>query len=390
MIPAVVLSSHTIGLAVIRALGIMGIPVHVIYYDRNDMGFVSRYATKSIHAPHPEKEEEDFLRLLTDYSSKIGKSILFPADDATLKTVSRHRSLLEKFYIVACPEWEVTERFIDKKHTYALAEKIGLPCPKTLLPKSVAELETFVKDVGFPCLIKPSESHSYFDIFRKKMVKAVNMEQLIAAYQQATEVGSEVMLQEYIPGDDTMGVNYNSYFWEGKALVEFTAEKVRLAPPAMGVPRVVMSKEIREIIEPGRRILEGLGYHGYSCTEFKKDIRDGVYKLMEVNGRHNRSGLLSVHCGINFPWIEYQHLVYGELPTATSFRKGVYWIDEVSDVINSLRYYRNEHYTRKEYLEPYSRDHIFAVFDVKDLKPILKRFGDLVRMAFRKILAIFR
>ncbi len=30
---------------------------------------------------------------------------------------------------------------------------------------------------------------------------------------------------------------------------------------------------------------------------------------MEMNGRHNRSGLLAVKCGINFPWIEYQGLI---------------------------------------------------------------------------------
>jgi predicted ATP-grasp superfamily ATP-dependent carboligase len=385
MIPAVVLSSHTIGLAVIRALGVMNVPVHVFYYDKNDMGFVSRYVRDKVHAPHPEKQEKQFISQLIDYAGKIGKSILFPADDATLKVVSKNKEALQRYYIVACPAWDVTEQFIDKKYTYALAERLGIPCPRTLVPESFEEMETFAKKADFPCLIKPCESHSYFELFRKKMVKAETPEQMLMAYKQATEAGFSVMLQEFIPGDDTHGVNYNSYFSQGRALVEFTAEKVRYAPPALGVPRVVISKEIPEIAEPGRKILAAMGFNGFSCTEFKRDPRNGVYKLMEVNGRHNRSGLLAVHCGINFPWIEYSHLAYGETPSERCFRQGVYWIDEVSDMINSVKYYKYERFALKEYVKPYSGPHVFAVFDAKDLKPIAKRMVDLAGMLFRQL-----
>jgi D-aspartate ligase len=71
------------------------------------------------------------------------------------------------------------------------------------------------------------------------------------------------------------------------------------------VPSVVISKDINGVIESGRKILQASSYDGYSCTEFKKDIRDGKYKLMEINGRHNHSALLSIRCGINFLLIEY-------------------------------------------------------------------------------------
>ncbi len=373
MIPAIVLSSHTIGLAVIRSLGVMGVPVTVFYYNDRDMGHVSRYVREKVRTRHPEKFEEEFIDSLINYSGKTGRSVLFPADDETLKVVSKNKDLLENHYIVACAGWEVTRQYIDKKYTYALAERTGVPCPRTMVPKSEPELEMFGRSVDYPCLIKPCESHRYFQVFRRKMVRVDNIDQLLAAYRQATGAGLEVMVQEYIPGDDTKGVNYNSYFWEGKPLVEFTAEKVRLAPPSFGVPRVVLSKEIGEIMEPGRRILEAMGYNGYSCTEFKKDVRDGVYKLMEVNGRHNRSGLLSVHCGINFPWIEYRHLAYGELPSATGFRSGVYWIDEINDIVHCVKCRGQERFALRQYLSPYLGQHVFAVFDAKDPKPFARR-----------------
>lgn len=69
------------------------------------------------------------------------------------------------------------------------------------------------------------------------MVRVDNQEQLLAELNQCFEYDLEVMLQELIPGDDTHGVNYNSYRTaDGDVLAEFTAEKVRLSPPNFGVP----------------------------------------------------------------------------------------------------------------------------------------------------------
>ena len=58
-IPAIVLGSHVMGLAVTRALGTMGVPVVVLVYDeREEMGYVSKYVKERIPAPHPEKAED--------------------------------------------------------------------------------------------------------------------------------------------------------------------------------------------------------------------------------------------------------------------------------------------------------------------------------------------
>ncbi len=389
--PAIILSSHVIGLAVIRALGINDVPVVAVYYEKGDMGYTSKYVMDRIYAPHPEKNEEQFINLLKNCAIRFSGSLLIPADDATLSVVSRHKSLLEKYYRVACTEWVIARQFIDKKYAYALAESIGVPIPKTAVPESVEDVEQYSKTVEYPCIVKPCQSHLYFQLFRTKMVRVENFGQMLHAYQQATSAGIDVMIQELIPGDDTQGVNYNSYFWGGKPLVEFTAEKVRLAPPHFGIPRVVISKEIPEIIEPGRKIVRALGFYGYSCAEFKRDIRDGVYKFMEVNGRHNRSGIVSTYCGINFPWIEYKHLIYGELPSAVpNYRTGIYWIDEFNDAAHSVKHRSQERYSLIQYIRPYLKEHVFAVYDLNDPKPFFKRFVDMTKTAFQRVVSLFK
>lgn len=378
--PAFILSSHTMGLGVIRSLGIMGVPLYVFYYEKKDMGYVSKYVTKSFYCPHPEKEEKEFIELLIEQGKRVEKSVLMPVDDATLKTVSRNKALLGDFFKVACPEWETTRKFIDKKYTYELAEKAGVPCPRTIVPKSVDEAAAYAKDALYPCVVKPCESHRYFACLGKKMTIVDNAADLVGAYKEALEAGFEVMLQEYIPGGDALGVNYNSYVIDGEPLVEFTAEKVRYSPPGIGVPRVVVSKLVPEVIEPGRKILRAMGYYGYSCTEFKKDPRDGIYKLLEINGRHNRSALLAVRCGINFPWIEYAHLCGKEIKTDSRYPEGIYWVDELRDIIHSIKYFREEKYTFKQYIQPYISPNIYAIFNINDLKPFMKRVGDIMKM----------
>jgi D-aspartate ligase len=345
MIPAAVLSCHTIGLCIIRCLGIMGIPVNAFYYEKEDMGYVSKYVENRVFTPHPGEEEKDFISLLREYGRKDEKSVLFPADDFTLTAVSRNKELLSESYTVACPDWDVAKKYVDKKYTYDLAESIGVPSPTSIFIQSIEEIEKSRDSLNYPCLLKPCVSHRYYDAFGMKMVKVFNHDQLVAEFKRAKSVGIDVLLQEYIPGGIDRGVNYNSYFKNGKPIAEITARKVRMGPSEFGVPRVVRSDLIPEIIEPGRQVLKALNFNGYSCMEFKQDPRDGVYKLLEVNGRHNRSGLLSLSCGINFPYIEYLDLTgkRGQFPL--NFKTNVYWIDEASDVSYTLKYFRHEPYS---------------------------------------------
>lgn len=183
----------------------------------------------------------------------------------------------------------------------------------------------------------------------------------------------EVLIQEFIPGDDTAGVNYNAYMHDGEPLIACMAQKVRLSPPQTGRPRVLVSRDIPEIATAARTILDGLGVHGFACTEFKQDARDGIYKLMEVNGRPNLSTALSVRCGVNFPTIIYEHLMEARLPTPAPWRTGLYWVDGLSDALHSARHLRAERSLPPFLLRPYLRPHVWATLELRDVRPFAAR-----------------
>jgi len=377
--PAVVLSGHIMALGVVRSLGQAGIPSIVVHYRDDDLAHVSRHVAREITVPHPEADETGFIGALERLGPSVEGSPLIPASDETLVAAARHKVVLARWYRVACPDDAIAERIVRKEHTYTLAERIGVPAPRTVLVGSEDDLERHREAFSFPCLAKPSQSHLYQDLFGRKMVRVEDMDELVSAYREAAEVGFEMMLQELIPGDDRSGVNYNSFRVPGAAPVEFTAAKIRLTPRSFGPPSVVVSRRIPEIVEPARRLLEALGYEGYSCVEFKRDARDGIYKLMEVNGRFNLSSLLMLRAGINFPWLVYRQLMNGELPEPIDQAEGIHWIDGTKDIAYGIPELVRRPAGLLDFVRPYARPHVFAVLDRRDPRPVVVRYRHLVR-----------
>jgi D-aspartate ligase len=382
--PALVLSSHLAAMGTIRCLGVAGVPVINVHYADSDFAYLSRHVGHRIRAPHPERDEDGFVEVLVEAARRHGRCLIIPANDATLGLVSRRRADFEPQHIVAAEDWSVIERVVDKHHTYELAEAIGVPAPRTATPAARADAERIAGEFLFPCLVKPRVSHRYAEAFGAKLARVHDADELMAEYERAAEAGIEVMVQEFIPGDDRHSFNYDSYRFDGRA-IEFTAQKLRLAPPEFGLPRVVVSREAPGVLEPARRLLDALGYRGYSCTEFKLDPRDGVYKLMEVNGRVNRSILHPLAAGLNYPLLLYRHLVLGEAPVAPAMDpRPVYWVDLASDVRYALRDIRSGDQTVRQVLRPYAGRRVFAVGDGLDVAPFLKRsFGTVSTRARR-------
>jgi predicted ATP-grasp superfamily ATP-dependent carboligase len=368
-------------LGVVRALGEAGVPVSVAGYHPGDFAHVSRHVVEAFSVPPPHQQERAFVEAILGAVERLGAALLVPASDEAVVALSRSRELLARHCAVAAPPWEVVRAFIEKRRTYEAADDAGVPAPVTLVPRSVEEAKAFAAHLGFPLLLKPSQSHLFFDRFRRKMVVAHTLRELVDGLEQARDAGLEVLVQEIVPGPDTEVVNYNAYFWGGRPLVEFTARQLRKAPPRFGSPRVVRSEHVEGILEPGRAMLRALALEGFACCEFKRDPRTGRYTILDVNGRHNLSGLLAVRCGINFPLLQYRHLVYDELPRAAPFREGVYWTDLVRDLGYGLRFLFRERLGPGAQLAPYLGVHCDAILDRTDLGPFLTRCGKLARSA---------
>jgi len=393
--PVVVVGGGTPGLAAVRALGPHGVPVVVVHYDERDTAHASKWVHEALSCPHPDHDEPAFVAFLIMLAARYPGSLLVPASDRALVILAGHAERLSQAgYLVAAPsEWTI-RTCLDKSATYALAEQCGVPSPRTIALSGIEDIERYAaaadRSDGFPAVLKPTMSHLYLAKFGRKWTLVDSPEQAATEYLRADEAGLEVVLQELIPGDERCGVNYNAYFWAGQPLVEMTATKIRNSPADTGSPSVVVSDELPELLAPGRQMLRALNFDGFANIEFKRDPRDGQYKIIEVNARHNLSAILAVRCGVNFPLLQYRHLVHGEAPHQSPCRQGVYWVDISRDVKDAMSYLRRPKYTVRRFLGPYLAPHVAAVWDARDPGPAVARARYSVKAVARLVARLIR
>ncbi len=382
--PVLVLSAHTIALGVVRSLGPKGIPLYLVSFDKKDMAYKSKYVRECYYLPHPERNSNDFVNGLIKIGKKIGKAVIFPADDHTLVTLSKNLDVLKPGFIFPTPDWSIIEKIINKDSTYSIAESLGIPIPKTLLLDNSSNIPSaHLRKFKFPCLIKPVQSHTYYEVFRKKMAVVNNLDELEVKFNECKKNNINVTVQEIIVGDICRGLNFNSLFFNGKIKQGFTAYKIRITDDGYGIPVVVRGRKmIDELWEYSEKLLNKIGYEGYSCIEYKFDESDGLYKLLEVNGRYNRSSLLSVKSGINFPWIEYNYLINNKDFVHKEYRKNIYYIDEFKDIQVNIKKLLKGEQNLFSFLKPYFTTHVFAIFSIKDTKPFLKHILDGLILMF--------
>jgi D-aspartate ligase len=367
---AMVFNCYVGGLAVIRSLGRRGIPVVAVDYSRDAIGFSSRYTYESVIAPHPETDEDGFVEFLIEGASKWAGSILIPAHDFELAAFSHYKEELSRHYILPVPAWKDTKNIVDKKGTYEIAARLGIPIPKTLPINSISPMEVLKDSIDYPCLLKPRKGYEFLPKAKRKSFIINDSEQLKSGIAQADQFDCEMMIQELIPGGDDQFYEYIAYYnQESKPMAEFTWRKLRQNPPVLGVGRVGESTHSDEIIGPSRQILDELLFVGLCEVEFKKDPRDGQLKLVEINGRNTLQMALPIRCGIDFPWIMYNDLVWKKKLQFSEYQAGVKWINELADIPYAIRHPIREKPMTKKYLSPYFSQKTFAIFAKDDWKP---------------------
>lgn len=377
---AIVIGCHINGLGVIRSLALENFQITAMYYDKTDFAQASKYVHEKVKIPHPRTEEKEFVGFLIKNSHRWKGSLILETNDDALVTVSKNKAELAVYYKIATPEWEVLRIFIEKPETYRLAEKCGVPYPKTFFRKTADELNDVKDQIPYPCILKPVFGHEFMSEFKVKNFKINNYDELLSKFEFCRKSGHEMMVQEIIPGPDSniyqCMVYVNS---EGCINTTFLDRKLRQNPPQFGVARAAISEDrIFQIEEFTETMLKEANFKGIAHSEFKKDPGDNRFKLMEINGRTSRSIWLATYCGINFPWIAYRDIVEGEQVKVPDYRKGVYWIELYQDIANSLLRRDKENLGFKDYIEPYlSNDKTFADASKEDFMPLLKRIAVL-------------
>jgi D-aspartate ligase len=305
MNPAVVVDVGWVnGLAAIRSLGRAGVRVLALDHRPSALGFRSRYA-EPVLTPDPQ-DEEAFVSFLAELELDAPAPV-FATHDEPLNAIARATPALGDRFLYPFPRWEVLSQIQSKRLQLEAAEAAGVAVPRTAHPRSPEEARTAAEELGWPVLVKPSSTEGFKRRFGRQAFRCETPAEVQQAYRNAEEY--EPMVQEAIPGGDGELYTLGSYVAEGgEALGLFCGRKLRQTPPGIGTCRVGEAVWVNEVVEQGLELLRALGFHGLSQVEFKRDPRDGAYKLMEVNPRLFQWHGLAAACGVDLPLIAYRDL----------------------------------------------------------------------------------
>jgi predicted ATP-grasp superfamily ATP-dependent carboligase len=357
------------GLAVARSLGRRGIPVYIIE-DQRCISSWSKYVKRVVRVENILDE-----RKTVDAVLEVGRRynlrgwVLYPTRDETVAAFSRYRAELADFFRVTTGEWESVQWAWDKNKTYELAETLGIPCPKTFNPKDAGELPSLYSRL--PLAIKPAIKENFFYATGAKAWRAESPDQLQQLYERAIRQikAEEILIQEIIPGGGREQYSYCAYVQNGRPHSTLTARRLRQHPHEFGraatYVETIAAPEIEELSE---RFLKAIHYDGIVEIEYKRDPRDGKYKLLDVNARAWGFHAIGAGCGVDFPYAVYADQMKLPLQPAHA-SPGVGWLRLITDVPTALSDLMHGRLTLRDYLHSLGATRVESVFDWKDPAP---------------------
>jgi predicted ATP-grasp superfamily ATP-dependent carboligase len=301
------------------------------------------------------------------------KGVILPCDDEGLEMIALHRPELEAWgYLpVEADDFALLD-MLDKQRTYALARSIGVPAPRTTAVWTAAEAELAAEQIGYPCALKPLSSHEFANHFGilKKLIVVNDRDELRREIERTLGLGLQMLVTEIVPGGDDQLCSYYSYLdGDGEPLFHFTKRKLRQWPPAFGLGTYQVTDWNPEVAKLGLRFFQGVGLRGIGNVEFKRDARDGSYRLIECNARFTAAVDQVRRAGIDIPLLAYNRLTGRELPPLAGYRTGVTLWHPVSDLRGLLAHGRRGEISPADWARSLMRRQHFPMLSASDPLP---------------------
>lgn len=382
-------ANYYIGLSVIRCLGREGIhTVAIEYQEEGTYGFKSKYLKEKLIAPHYKTDTKGFIDYLVDYAkAQDEKPVLFPCADPYVEVIDAHFDLISEHYLMNQTEAGLFTKLMDKNSLYDVAEAHKVRIPETIRTNDEHLVERVSKELGYPCIVKPSDSPAFVSVFRHKIFKVHNESELLEAIEKATTHNLEVFVQRIVPGFDDHMYTFDAYLNQSSQVTHYvTCNKKRQYPINFGASVYTSQEHVPELYQIGAPFLEDVGFKGFAEIEFKKDEENGHYYLIEINVRTTNFNVMLEAIGLNFPYIAYQELTGCAIGTQhinkSTYRTFVYGFE---DALAIKGYLKTKQINIKDLLKVAFRRKAYAIWSFDDPKPYFSFMGILIDKAWKKI-----
>lgn len=267
----------------------------------------------------PSQFVETLIKVAKKYENEAEKLLLIGTTDLFVRLIIENRTVLQKYYVFNYIEEDLMNELQIKSNFYKLCEQHGIEIPTTYFFDCRTE-DTFNADMMYPVIIKPSNGIEYYNHpfeGQAKVFKVNSKEEVQKVIDMIKNSGykEELIIQDYIPGDDTA-------MWDSVVYVNSKGETQLVSfaqvvlqehtKTAIGNYTALISRYNEEMMSKLRGFLEAIGYRGYGNFDIKFDERDGKFKIFEVNIRQGRSSYYITTMGHNMARYFVDDLIYNK------------------------------------------------------------------------------
>ncbi len=321
--PAIVFGAGLTVLGTIRTLGRAGIPV-LCAHKQPPFVEASRWCRYPASGTLPLLPAEAVPAL---EASPLTKAVAIACSDHWCHEVAGWSSPRTDRFPASVTSQSVLDTMLDKWRFAQVLAELRLPHPWTRLVSSDADVDALGDTIPANSFLKPCDSQAFNRQFQRKAFATTSVADLREKLALVRAANLDVMVQEYIPGPPT-----NHYFVDGfmdrtgriTALV--ARRRIRMYPVDFGnstMLRSVPLDEVRGAVETIRALMAGVKYRGIFSGEFKKDERDGVFKILEVNCRPWWFVEFATMCGVDVVSMAYRDALGLPITPVESYKTDV-------------------------------------------------------------------
>ncbi|MFI5449904.1 MAG: hypothetical protein ACHQ03_09120 [Candidatus Bathyarchaeia archaeon] len=380
-VPATVFGQSNTDLFGARSLGRFGVPVCVVGFDPEKRVLFSRYCRWTILCKSPLFTGQS-VRELLGVGARLGrKSVLMASSDQGAVFMSEHADELGERFIFPRQNSKLIRSLTNKKEMYALARKFDIPTPDSVFPQDRQDLLTNPIP-SFPIMLK--QIRTWLPPSSKVIVDT--KDELLKNYDLMENPREpNLMLQEFVPGEDDTAWFFHGYFNENsECLFGLTAKKMRQWPAYHGETSLGVCLPNPTLERIAKKFMEAIDYRGIVGLDFRQDQRNGQYKVLDVNPRLSRNfRVLVTDNGMDIARAFYLDMIGQPVTTGTPV-EGRKWVSEDLETPASRRYHADGNLPLKRWVKSYLGVRETAIFAIDDPLPFLKPIGH----RFRKRLAL--
>jgi predicted ATP-grasp superfamily ATP-dependent carboligase len=317
----------------------------------------------------PGENDEENLQFLLDLADECGLQdwMIFPTGDEATAFLSLRHDQLSRRYCLTTAEWSVFRWAFDKRLTYRMAGELGVPVPLTGYPAL-----TGVPYSGpFPAIVKPAVKLGMDRLSIEKAWRVDGSDELAARLHDAAVVHAPatLMVQELIPGAGDDQFSFAGLCVNGEPLVSLVTKRLRQYPMDFGRSSTyVVTIDDPRVETLAVRVIRHLKLSGLVEVEFKRDPRDGEYKLLDVNARIWGWHTIARGAGVDFPYLQWR-LLTGSPVARRRAPAGLTWMRLSTDLAASIPAIGNGRLSLSDYLPTLIGRHERAVFAWDDAMP---------------------